>query len=72
MCDLESVVTPSMFNVMHSAAALVRMLPTLDLRSLGSFYLLSCSILGENVADLKSKVDLRLEVLRQFLSAFCV
>ena len=33
MCDLEVTGAPSIFNVIHSAAALARMLPTLDLRS---------------------------------------
>ncbi len=31
MCDLEAIGVPSVFNVILSAAALVRMLPTLDL-----------------------------------------
>jgi hypothetical protein len=30
-CNLEAIGAPSIFNVMHSAAGLVRMLPTLDL-----------------------------------------
>jgi hypothetical protein len=31
VCDLESIVTPSIFNVIRSVAALERMFPTLDL-----------------------------------------
>ncbi len=31
VCDLETIGVPSIFNVIHSAAVLVRMLPTLDL-----------------------------------------
>ena len=31
VCDLEAIGSPSIFNVIRSAAALARMLPTFDL-----------------------------------------
>ena len=31
VCDLESIGAPSIFNVIHSPAVLLRMLPTIDL-----------------------------------------
>jgi hypothetical protein len=33
VCELETIGVPSIFNVIHSAAVLVRMWPTLDLIS---------------------------------------
>jgi hypothetical protein len=36
VCDLESIGVPSIFNVILSPGALVRMLPTLDLRCVGT------------------------------------